>query len=215
MIAVPPHARTPRALAAAGLGVLVLAAGGCTAGGSSGPTPTSTSNAQNAATAPPSIAPFPRGRLTSQHAASCPLVGTEYVHQTMGIRLGRLNVLRLAGRVVGCRFYALQGGSLHASEHLPGPRQPAVEIVTQRYARATLAHNVFVRLAERGTNPQQARLAPGNVGVCFQNDFYAKDRGADWACAASVGATTVVVRTVDTTGPFNTITLAKRVLGGL
>jgi hypothetical protein len=113
--------------------------------------------------------------------------------------------------VVGCRFYALQNSALHDSEHLPGPKQPAVEITTQRYASATAAHNAFVLLAQHGTNPQQVDLGRV-VGVCFQNDFYAKDHGADWACAVNSGRTELVVRTVDTTGTFSTAAITRAVL---
>lgn len=131
------------------------------------------------------------------------------------MRLGRITVLRAKGKLVGCRIYALQGGPLARSEHLPGPNQPALEVTTARYTSAVAAHNAFVRVARRGHNPEQAGLGHGIVGVCFQSDFYPKDHGNDWACAASKGRLTVLVRSVDTTGSFNTIAVTKAVLRAL
>jgi hypothetical protein len=129
----------------------------------------------------------------------------------MGMRLGRITILRSGGHTVGCRFYALQNSPLHVSEHLPGPHQPVVEIVTRRYPTALDAHNAFVLLSRKGTNAQRVDLGR-RIGVCFETDFYAKDHGADWACAASVGPTQVVVRTVDTTGTFSTAAVTRAVL---
>jgi hypothetical protein len=128
----------------------------------------------------------------------------------MGMRLGRLTVLRSAARTVGCRFYALQGA--FANEHLPGPNQPVVEIATWRYATPTAAHNAFVLAARRGHNPQQTALGRGGTGVCYQVAFYSKDHGRDWACGASVGSLRVLVRTVDTTGTFSTASVTRAVL---
>jgi hypothetical protein len=104
---------------------------------------------------------------------------------------------------VGCRFYAVQNSPYHASERLPGPHQPVLEIVTQGYHSELAARNAFIRRANRGGNPQQVSFA-GVTGVCFQTDFYPKDQGQDWACAANVGRTEVVVQSVDTTGTFST-----------
>ena len=129
----------------------------------------------------------------------------------MGMRLGRLTVLRSGGKIVGCRFYALQGTSLSASEHLPGPKQPVVQITTQQYVTATGAHNAFVSLGTANKSVERADLGR-TTGVCFQTGFYPKDHGTDWACAASVGRTEVVVRTVDNTGSLNAVTLTKAVL---
>jgi hypothetical protein len=129
----------------------------------------------------------------------------------MGMRLGLIAVLRSAGHVVGCRFYALQNSPLHTSEHLPGPHQPVVEIATARFRTALAAHNAFVQMGNAGKNVQRADLGR-TTGICFQAPFYPKDRGNDWACAASVGRIEVVVRGVDTTGSFSTAELTKVVL---
>jgi hypothetical protein len=199
------------------LAATALALAACTAGGSTPTDPASTRT--DVITVPPSsvapTAPVSSGPTTVHKASSCPFVAQEFVHQTMGMRLGRVTVLRSGGRAVGCRIYALQGGSLHVTENLPGPKQPAVEILTQRYPSATAAHNAFVRLAEKGTNQQQTPLAKGLIGLCYQNDFDPHDHGTDYACAVNHGATEVVVRTVDTTTTVNTAAVTKAVLRAL
>jgi hypothetical protein len=131
------------------------------------------------------------------------------------MRLAKITVLHSAGSVIGCRFYALQNSALHDSERLPGPNQPAVEIVTQRFRSAVDAHNAFVRAAESGRNAQQEDLGRSVTGLCFQIDFYAKDHGSDWACAASLGAKTLLVRTVVTSPALDAATVTRRVLGAL
>jgi hypothetical protein len=128
----------------------------------------------------------------------------------MGMRLGRIT--RLVGRdVSGCRFYALQGSYLHGEERLPGPHQPVLEIITRRYASPVEAHNEVALAARAGRNPQRVSL--GRItGACYQTNFYPKDHGQDWACAANKQRIQVVVRSVDTTGTFNTETILRAVL---
>lgn len=193
-------------------GVIALVAG-CSSSGGAGPSGSSTpstapaSSAAAASTGHPAAAP-----TTAVAARRCPFVGSAFVKNTMGMRLGRLTVLRSGGRTVGCRFYAIQNSPLHDSEHLPGPRQPVVEIRTEEFASATAAHNAFVRAAQAGRNPVQTPLGGGRIGVCYQAPFYPKDRGRDWACGVSVDRTRVLVRTVDTTGAFSTAAVTKEVL---
>ncbi len=166
-------------------------------------------------TGAPSTRPVQSGPTVAAVAARCPYVGTSFVRDTIGMRLGRVTVLRSGGRTVGCRFYALQGSPLHASERLPGPHQPAVEISTQRYPSAAAAHNGFVRIAEAGSNPQQVALVGGVVGVCFQTDFDPADHRADWACAANRGSIAVVVRTVVTSPALDARLVTARVLNAI
>lgn len=127
------------------------------------------------------------------------------------MRLGRVTVLTSGGKTVGCRLYAVQGTPFNQSERLPGPNQPAVEVITARYASAGAAHNAFVIAARRGANPQQDTIAPGNVGVCYQIDFYAKDNGTDWACGFSVGKIAVAVKTVVVTPALNVVFVAREI----
>jgi hypothetical protein len=151
------------------------------------------------------------GPTRAAAAARCPLLPKQAAADTVGMRLARITVLRSGGAVVGCRFYALQNSPLAQSEHLPGPHQPAIEIETTRYPTAVAAHNAFVRVARRGTNPQQASIGLDNPGVCFQTAFFPPDHGRDWACAFSVVRTEVVVRTVVVSPALNVILLSRQV----
>jgi hypothetical protein len=156
--------------------------------------------------------PVSTGPTSAAQASSCPLLDQQSAADKVGMRLERITVLKSGGAVVGCRFYALQNSPLAVSEHLPGPNQPAIQITSARYADKTSAHNAFIALAEKtGTNLQQATIATGNVGLCFQTAFYPKDKGADWACTYSVGVTLVLVKTVVTQPAFNAIQIAKAV----
>ncbi|MBE7190788.1 hypothetical protein, partial [Jatrophihabitans endophyticus] len=178
-----------------------------------------------AVTSPPSLrvtvssqapaTPVATGPTRSARAAACPLVAQGFVHRTLGERLGRITVQRAGDRVVGCRFFALQHGPLHRSERLPGPHQPVLEITTTRWPTATDAYNAFVRRSELGTNATRAALGGSHAGVCFQNDFYPPDHGQDYACTTSKATVELLVRSVDTTGTFNTIAVTRKVLDAL
>ena len=193
---------------------LALVAAACTSsGGDPAPTVTGTRTIEGTTTSTPSIgptAPVSTGPTTAARAASCPLLPQQEAANRVGMRLARITVLHSGGKVVGCRFYALQHSPLHNSEHLPGPHQPAVEIETTRYASAIAAHNAFVLEARRGRNPQQATIG-NTVGVCFQIAFYQPDHGRDWACSFSRGATKVSVRTVVVSGSFDVVKVSRAV----
>jgi hypothetical protein len=159
----------------------------------------------------PSTGPEGVGPIHEVKAKSCPLATSDFIRNTMGMRLGR--VTRLHGNdLSGCRFYALQGGSLHASEHLPGPTQPVLEILVRRFGLPFEARKAMLFLAQAGKNGQHVPLGKAGSGVCFQTNFYPKDHGQDWACAAIKGRTEVVVHSVDTTGTFSTGSVVKAVL---
>ena len=133
------------------------------------------------------------------------------MRDTIGMRLGKLTRLRGGGVVSGCRFYALQGSPLSASEHLPGPKQPVLEILVHRYGTPFTAASVVTLTARSGHHPHRVSLGKTKA-ACFQTNFYPKDHGKDWACAASKKRIEVVVRSVDTTGTFNTVTILRAVL---
>jgi len=158
----------------------------------------------------PHAGPGKLGPVHEVPAGSCPLARADFVRNTMGMRLGRLTRLHGAG-VSGCRFYALQNSPLHTSEHLPGAKQPVLEILVRRLPTAVEAHDAVVLLARTGANVHRVHLGH-TTGACFQTHFYPKDRGKDWACAASVRRTVVVVHSVDTTGTFGTATVTRAVL---
>jgi hypothetical protein len=203
------HTALIRLAALASPALLLLA---CTSSGDPTPTPsTRVETVIRTATDTPSIgptAPVSTGPTTAATAASCPLLPAQEAADRVGMRLERITVLHSGGKVVGCRFYALQNSPLHNSEHLPGPNQPAIEIETVRYSSAIAAHNAFVLEARRGTNPQQARIGH-TTGVCFQIDFYKHDKGQDWACAFNLGDTKVSVRTVVVSPALNVVEAAN------
>jgi hypothetical protein len=183
---------------------------GCTSSGSP-TTPVTTRDTTITHSSSADQDPIATGPTSVAAAPSCPFVDQNFVHYTIGMRLGRITILRSGGRTVGCRFYALQNSYLHDTEHLPGPRQPVLEITTQRYRFAVAARNAAIRLASSNRNAQQQPIGP-ITAVCFQTDFYPKDHGQDWACAANVDSTEVVVRSVDTTGTLSTATVTRVVL---
>lgn len=199
------------ALAAAAPAVLLLACTGASSGG--GPSVPGTRTVVHTATLTPTIgptAPVSAGPTTATSADACPLLPTQQAADRIGMRLARIIVLRSSGKVVGCRFYALQNSPLHNSEHLPGPHQPAISIETVRYHSADAAHNAFVLVARRGSNPQQAAIG-ATTGVCFQAPFYPRDHGRDWACAYNLGPTVVIVRTVVVSPALNVVEVARAV----
>lgn len=158
---------------------------------------------------------------TTSGSGSCSLISERTVASDVGMRLARVTVQRAGGKQVGCTFYALQhptaqcGSSCLAGEHLPGPRQPAVQLVLTRYADATAAHNAMVRTAEAGRGAQQVDVGGGRIGLAFQIAFYRKDHGRDWACAFNVGATLAQVKTVTTGTSFNAVAVAKHLARAL
>ena len=160
---------------------------------------------------PQSNGPEGVGPIHEVKAKSCPLATTDFIRNTMGMRLGRVTRLR-GNDLSGCRFYALQGSSLHNSEHLPGPKQPVLEILTRRFGLPFEARKAMLFLAQVNKNAQHVPLGKAGGGVCFQTKFYPKDHGTDWACAAVKGSTEVVVHSVDTTGTFSTGSVVKAVL---
>lgn len=199
-----------RTAVAAAVGALAVLPAACTPGAGR-PTPTATRTVVGTSTSTAAIrgtTPLPTGPTAAARAAACPLLPEQQAADRVGMRLERITVLHSGGKVVGCRFYALQNSPLHDSEHLPGPNQPAIEIETSRYASPVAAHNAFVLEARRGRNPQQATIGH-TVGVCFQIPFYRHDRGRDWACAFNLGSTKVSVRTVVVSPALNVIEVAR------
>lgn len=155
-------------------------------------------------------------------ASSCPLMAEQRLAKMVGMRLDRVAVLKSGGKVVGCRFFALQhpnaqcDASCLANEKLPGSHQPAVEIQTYRYPDANAAYNAYVRLATKeGHQLQRAAIVGTTPGLCYQMSFWRKDNGHDWACAFSNGITMAVVRTVVVKAAFSVAKVAKVVAGEL
>src|SRR3954469_10502235 len=114
----------------------------------------------------PHAGPGKLGPVHEVPAGSCPLARADFVRNTMGMRLGRLTRLHGAG-VSGCRFYALQNSPLHTSEHLPGAKQPVLEILVRRLPTAVEAHDAVVLLARTGANVHRVHLGH-TTGACFR-----------------------------------------------
>ena len=161
---------------------------------------------------PPDPVPVRTGPTAAADAPACPLLPTQTAANDVGMRLARLQVLRVAGAVSGCRFYALQGSPYSSSEHLPGPNQPAIAIDVIEYASAVAAHNAMVLRARAGTGAHQVSLPTGQVGIVYQTDFDPADHGRDWACAVARGTTLTVVTTAVSRTSVNAVSLAGDVL---
>lgn len=168
-------------------------------------------------TATRTVAPDPHpivaGPTSSAAARSCPLMAKQTAADNVGMRLARITVLRSGGTVIGCNFFALQGSPLATSEHLPGPKQPVISIVTSRYGTALAAHNAMVLLARAGTSGSQVQLHGGTVGVVYRTNFDPHDHGRDWVCAFARGTALTVIKTVVTDTSVNAVALANVLLG--
>jgi hypothetical protein len=190
----------------------------CTSSTPSAPPPsTVTHTVTGTVTRTPSIGPtgpVSTGPTTAAVAASCPLLPTQRAADRVGMRLAKITVLHSGGKVVGCRFYALQHSPLHNSEHLPGPHQPAIQITTTTYASSDAAHNAFVLDARKGSNPQQAQIG-GTTGVCYQIPFYKHDHGRDWACSFNLGTQKVTIKTVVVSPALNVVEVSRVVARAL
>jgi hypothetical protein len=133
------------------------------------------------------------------------------------MRLDAIKVLFSDGKAVGCRFYPLGHPNAQcdatclAHEHLPPASQPAIEIASAHYASAADAHDAVVALGATGAHLQQAQIAPGTTGLCYQTKFYPRDRGHDWACAFSTSTVVVVVHTAQTDTSFDAVQVATGV----
>ncbi|MCU1655424.1 MAG: hypothetical protein JWO57_80 [Pseudonocardiales bacterium] len=129
----------------------------------------------------------------------------------VGMRLDRTTILLQQGHAVGCNIYSLQNSPLQVSEHLPGPNQPAIQVLTTGYHSAVEAHNALALAASAtgSTNPQQVRITGADgVGVCFQTAFAAGDKGKDWACGLTRNTVLYMIRTVVLSPALNVVELA-------
>ncbi|MGI8679250.1 MAG: hypothetical protein ACR2LX_11285 [Jatrophihabitans sp.] len=193
-----------------------VATAGCTAPTTTSSTKDSTTTITASASSSAPDAPTQRGPTTAATARSCPFLGKQSAADRVGLRLDAIKVLSSGGKVIGCRFYPLGHPNAQCNEtclqqeHLPPPSQAVIEIASAQYASATDAHAAAFSLGTAGTNPQQAQIAPGVTGVCFQTEFYPKDRDQDWACAFNKRAVLVLVHTA-TTESFNAVQVAKGV----
>lgn len=159
--------------------------------------------------------PLSTAAVVERTAAGCPYIAIDVASEDVGYRLDRITVLIRSGRVVGCRFYALQHTTAQCDqacldhERLPPADVPGIEIRATRYKTATDAHNAFVLAAEAGRDVQRATIESSNTGLCYRTTVWAHDNGTDWACAFSKGSTAIVIRTVVTAPAQDVVELAK------
>jgi len=201
----------------AGLAASLVVLAGCAHAGrqtpSTPPTTTSRATASHPSKTPTKTTPPPIARPTTTTEGACPFLDVATAAADVGVRMGRITVLSAGGKPIGCRFYADQDPSYRASEHLPGPNQPVMQIASSHYADATAAHNATVRIAQAGHNAYQASLGAGIEGISFQTRFDPADGNRDWAYAFRKGKTRVVVDTVQVDTAFNARAVASHIAG--
>lgn len=191
----------------------------CTSSGSKHPSASpsvQTQTVTQTTTPPPpsAVPPISTGPTTAATASDCPYLSRSAATLKSGMRLDRITVLHSGGKIVGCRFYGLQHPNSSCSqscltkEYLPPANQPAVEMKIVRYPSATAAHNALATRFTNEGNVQQDKIA-GGTGLCFQTDFYAKDKGADWSCAFTLEARLILVRTVVTSPSSTALAVAE------
>ncbi|MGI8882142.1 MAG: hypothetical protein ACR2KJ_16860 [Jatrophihabitans sp.] len=140
----------------------------------------------------------------------CPLVSVSAAVANGGMRLIRTVVFTQGGRVVGCDFYA--DPNFAASEHLPGPNQPAVSVRVARYANATIAFNAMARTGSAGGAAHEVNLSTKVKGVAFRTRFDPSDGKTDWAYVYNVGTKVVTVLTAQSANELAGIDIGKAIL---
>jgi hypothetical protein len=131
------------------------------------------------------------------------------------MRLARVEVLTRGTAAAGCRFYALQGTALTQSEHLPGPNQPALEIVSTPYANETTARNAAVAVATAGTNQQVVTLTGGIAADLFQAAFDPVDGNNDWQLVFNKAATLVTIKTAISDSSLDAVNVANSIVAAV
>jgi hypothetical protein len=191
------------------IGLACLLAG-CTHGSKTLPTTTTTTTRTIPAPTPNSTGAIDLGPVTSA-AGTCPYAGSPAVADALGIRLGRQVVLSAGGAVVGCQFFATTDPAFVASEHLPGPNQPVLQIMSSKYPNATDAQNAMVSTGTAQGSPHSATVAGGIVGVAYQTAFDPTDGNQDWAFVFSVGSTLVTVITAQSDSELDAQVIAGEI----
>jgi hypothetical protein len=197
------------------LAVTMALASACAKSSPTGPV---TSDSTVVITVPPAnTQPVSTATVSEKTATACPYIPENVASNDSGMRLDRITEIIQAGRLVGCRFYALQHATLQCDEaclqgeRLPPGDVPAIEIRLTEYASTVDAHNAFVKTGEAGTNDEQDEIVTGNTGLCYLTTLWKDDDGQDWACAFSKGSTAVVIRTVVNGSSLNVQAVAHAV----
>lgn len=192
-----------RMLAAIGAVVLVVGVGGCTKSQTASPAPVT--DTVTLTRSPPTVSVVPTGPLDARPLSRadglCPFLTESAAVTAVGMRMDRQAIISRGGKAVGCDFYADQAWA--QSEHLPGPNQPVLEILSTRYASATIAYNAMVLASRAGTSAHQANLGNGQIGVSYRTQFDPADGGTDWAYVFSVGTLLITVLTAQNSSELN------------
>jgi hypothetical protein len=149
---------------------------------------------------------------TTTSTAACPILSATTAAADVGVRLGRITTLLAGGMPVGCSFYADQDPAFKASEHLPGPNQAVLQIVSTRYTDPITAHNAFVQIAVAGQNETPDNLSATVEGAAFQTTFDPTDGNKDWAFVFHTANTVVVVTTAQTDTSFDAREVAAAIV---
>ncbi|MDT4939822.1 MAG: hypothetical protein QOG80_3493 [Pseudonocardiales bacterium] len=190
---------------------MALGVGGCTTSATTSVIDSTHTTVETITPSTDPAGPLDARPIVASDAPSCPLLSAANAAEDGGMRLARIQVLRRGSAVVGCRFYAIQGSSLATSEHLPGPNQPVIEITSAKYATHVAASNALVRIARKGTEPNQYPIAGSVVGVAYRATFDPGDGARDWSVGFAKNTTLVVVRTASDVTSLNALTLARAV----
>ena len=173
-------------------------------------TVTHTSTSTVAVPTPTSTGAIDAGPITSADG-NCPYLDSPAAADALGIRLGRQAILSAAGQPVGCQFFATTDPSFVASEHLPGPNQPVLQISSSHYADAVSAHNAMVATGTAGTSAHSVTLTGGVVGVAYQTTFDPSDGAQDWAFVFAKGTTVVTVLTAQSDSELDAQVVAGQI----
>jgi hypothetical protein len=159
---------------------------------------------------PTSTGAISSGPVTSADG-TCPYLDSSGAADALGIRLGRQAVLSASGQPIGCQFFATTDPSFVASEHLPGPNQPVLQISSSRYTDATSAHNAMVAIGTAGGSAHSATVAGGITGVAYQTTFDPTDGALDWAFVFAKASTVVTVLTAQSDSELDAQVVAGQI----
>ncbi len=198
--------RRGAALLAGLLGVVALTQSACTSS-SPDPGPSTIVNTRTETeTLSPSQAPLPTLTTAAplpaqlpagQTAKECPYIASQDVADIVGSHVYRT----LVGTDGSCRFYFYSA-----------PFNAIADITVATYSSPAQAVDAMTRTALKGTEAStQSDIAPGVNGALFRTAFLARDNGQDWACAFTVAAKLVVVRTWTTNASASALSLAAAI----
>lgn len=182
-----------------------------------GPTETITSVVTRTAPPPPitfrpapatSVAPLPPGASPARGEVEkpCPYIlssqdqGPHSMADLEGDRVYRTTVITTTNPV-GCRFY-----------FWAPPFEATADILPQRFATATQAHNAMVLTALAGSQAtSEPNIVPGVDAVLYRTKFFGPDGATDWACAFAKGPVLVIVHTQQNDVSLNALNIAIQI----